>query len=240
MVGPRQSGELVSLLHVLKVFVGEDEDGNPVGGNPLGVFLDGHEVASDERQAVARDLGFSETVFVDDAERGELRIFTPARELPFAGHPLVGTAWLMLGEGFSLKSLNPPAGEVPVRQSGEMTYIAGRPGWAPEFEHVQFDSPHEVEALSGTPDGYGHVGVWAWEDEEAGRVRVRVFVPELGVAEDEATGAHAVRLAAELGRSLVIRQGAGSIILAEPKPDGMVEIGGKVELLKEREYGGKP
>ncbi|WP_119067082.1 PhzF family phenazine biosynthesis protein [Rubrobacter indicoceani] len=232
----------MSNLHVLKVFVGEDENGAAVGGNPLGVFLDGPEIPPSERQAVARDLGFSETVFVDDLERGELCIFTPASELPFAGHPLVGTAWLMLGEGFPLEILNPPAGEVPVRQSGGMTYISGRPEWAPPFGHLRLDLPGEVEALPGAPDGYGEVdvGVWAWEDEAAGRVRARVFVPELGVAEDEATGAHAVRLAAKLGRTLVIRQGVGSIIVAEPKPDGMVEIGGKVEIVEEREYGGKP
>lgn len=229
-------------LHILKVFVGEDENGDAVGGNPLGVFLDGHEIPPSERQAVARDLGFSETVFVDDLERGALRIFTPASELPFAGHPLVGTAWLMLGEGFSLDTLRPPAGEVPVRQSGGTTCISGLPEWAPPFRHLRLKSPDEVEALSGAPGDYEgvDVGVWAWEDEAAGRVRVRVFVPELGVAEDEATGAHAVRLAAKLGRTLVIRQGVGSIIVAEPKPDGMVEIGGKVEIVEERKYGGKP
>ncbi|MGI8650177.1 MAG: PhzF family phenazine biosynthesis protein [Rubrobacter sp.] len=227
-------------LHILKVFVGKDENGEPIGGNPLGVFLDGSEIPPFERQGIARDLGFSETVFVDDLERGALRIFTPASELPFAGHPLVGTAWLMLGEGFSLDTLWPPAGEVPVRQSGGMTYISGLPEWAPEFDHLQLDSSEKVEALEGVPSGYGHVGVWAWEDEAAGRMRVRVFVPGLGVAEDEATGAHAVRLAAKLGRTLVIRQGVGSIIVAEPQPDGMVEIGGKVEIVEEREYGGKP
>ena len=47
------------------------------------------------QKIVATDLGFSETVFVDDPETGELRIFTPTTELPFAGHPLVGTAWLL-------------------------------------------------------------------------------------------------------------------------------------------------
>lgn len=71
-------------LHVLKVFVGEDG----AGGNPLGVFLGGREVPNEARHSVAARLGFSETVFVDDPERGVLRIFTPATELPFAGHPL--------------------------------------------------------------------------------------------------------------------------------------------------------
>src|SRR5918998_2838731 len=218
-------------LHILKVFVGEGGS-----GNPLGVFLEGREVPDEDRQRVAAELGFSETVFVGDPGRGELRIFTPETELPFAGHPLVGTAWLLAEEGFEAPVLRPPAGEVPVRFDGDLTFISGRPEWAPPFEHVRFRSPEEVEALTGPPEGHDLVGVWAWEAEEAGRVRVRVFAPRVGVEEDEATGAHAVRLAARLGREIVIRQGEGSLILAEPRPDGTVEIGGRTEPVETREY----
>src|SRR3954468_5580797 len=81
--------------HLLRVFC--DEEGH--GGNPLAVFLDGATVAQHERQAVATELGYSETVFVDDTERGRLRIFTPVSEMPFAGHPTVGTAWLLREQG---------------------------------------------------------------------------------------------------------------------------------------------
>jgi predicted PhzF superfamily epimerase YddE/YHI9 len=221
-------------LHVLKVFVGE----SGAGGNPLGVFLDGHEVPENERQRVAAGLGFSETVFVDDAERGELRIFTPATELPFAGHPLVGTAWLLDGEGFEAPVLRPPAGEAPVRFEKGMTFITGRPEWAPEYEHIELGSPAEVDALEGPPAGHDSAGVWAWEDEGTGRIRARVFPVNIGIEEDEATGAHAVRLAALLGRRITIRQGRGSLILAEPRPDGSVEIGGRVELVEVRGYEG--
>ncbi len=219
-------------LHVLKVFVGE---GGP-GGNPLGVFVEGSEVPEEDRQAVAADLGFSETVFVEDAAHGELRIFTPATELPFAGHPLVGTAWLLASQGLEVSALRPPAGEVPVRFEADLTYISGRPEWAPEFEHLRLDSPAEVEALDGPPDSHDLAGAWAWEDEEAGRVRVRVFAPRVGVYEDEATGAHAVRLAAVLGRTITIHQGQGSLILAEPRGDGTVEIGGRTEPVEIRDY----
>jgi predicted PhzF superfamily epimerase YddE/YHI9 len=222
----------VPKLHILKVFVGE----NGAGGNPLGVFLEGGEVPTEDRQRVAADLGFSETVFVDDMESGVLRIFTPGTELPFAGHPLVGTAWLLKREGYEVQALRPPAGEVPVREGGDLTFISGRPEWAPGFEHVRLDSPADVDALTGPPDGHDLAGVWAWEDEQAGRVRVRVFAPRVGVEEDEATGAHAVRLAAVLGRQLTIHQGEGSLILAEPRPDGSVEIGGRTQLVETRDY----
>jgi predicted PhzF superfamily epimerase YddE/YHI9 len=224
----------VAQLHILKVFVGE----GGAGGNPLGVFLDGSAVLEEDRQRVAADLGFSETVFVDDAERGELRIFTPATDLPFAGHPLVGTAWLLAREGSEASVLRPPAGEVPVRFDGDLTFISGRPEWAPEYEHIELGSPAEVEALEGPPDGHDHAGVWAWEDRGAGRIRARVFPVRIGIQEDEATGAHAVRLAAQLGRRITIQQGKGSLILAEPQPDGTVEIGGRVEPVEVREYRG--
>jgi predicted PhzF superfamily epimerase YddE/YHI9 len=219
-------------LHVLKVFVGE----GGVGGNPLGVFLEGREIPEPDRQGVAADLGFSETVFVDDAEGGELRIFTPGTELPFAGHPLVGTAWLLNAARGAVTTLRPPAGEVPVRFDGDITFIVGRPEWAPPFEHVELASSGEVESLSGAPEGHDLVGAWSWEDEEAGRVRVRVFPARFGIEEDEATGAHAVRLASLLGRGISIHQGEGSLILAEPQPDGSVEIGGRTELVETRDY----
>ena len=219
-------------LHVLRVFVG---DGG-AGGNPLGVFLDGAQVAEGERQGIAADLGFSETVFVEDPEQGRLRIFTPKEELPFAGHPLVGTAWLLTSEGLDVPTLRPPAGEVPVRVEGGVTFISGRPEWAPPYEHIELASPAEVEALAGPPNGQDLAGMWAWEDERAGYVRARVFPIRSGIDEDEATGAHAVRLAARLARTIIIRQGKGSLIFADPQPDGTVEIGGRTELVEVREH----
>jgi predicted PhzF superfamily epimerase YddE/YHI9 len=223
----------VAELHVLRVFCGDDGS----WGNPLGVFLDGPAVGEGNRQAVAADLGFSETVFVDDAERGKVRIFTPAVEIPFAGHPVVGTAWLLAREGRGVSALRTPAGEVPVRGAGEWTHAAGRPEWSPGFEFVQVGSPSEVEALAGPPEeGPAEVGVWAWIDEDAGVVRERVFAEDYGIPEDEATGSAAVVLAARLGRELDVRQGRGSRILARPLDDGMVEISGRVVLDEVREY----
>ena len=72
---------------------------------------------------------------------------------------------------------------------------------------------------------------WAWEDEAAGRIRARGFPGRGdGVEEDEATGAAALQLTAELGRALNIVQGAGSQILTAPQPGGWVEVGGRVFL----------
>ena len=68
-------------------------------GNPLAVVLEAEGLAAAAMQAIAREFGHPETVFVltpgDRGHRARLRIFTPARELPFAGHPTVGTAVLL-------------------------------------------------------------------------------------------------------------------------------------------------
>ena len=220
-------------LHVLRVFVAP----SGTGGNPLGVFLDGPAVPEGRRQAIATDLGFSETVFVDDPLKGAVRIFTPADELPFAGHPLVGTSWLLARERTGVAVLRPPAGEVPTFVDDDgVTWIRGRAEWAPEMAFRQLASPAEVDALDGAPDGLGFADCWAWEDEAAGRVRARVFAPQYGIAEDEATGAAAVRLVTQLGRPVTIRQGAGSLLWARPGPDGTAEVGGEVALEEVRDY----
>ena len=214
-------------LHVLRVFCGDDGR----GGNPLGVFREGGAIAPEVRQAVAHDLGFAETVFVDDAAAGRIAIFTPEAELDFAGHPSVGTAWLL-----GVPALRPPAGEVPARVEGERAFVAARPEWGPAFELEQRGSPEEVDALDGPPAGRDLIDVWAWIDEERGHVRARVFVDLIGIPEDEATGSAATKLAAHVGRAIDIRQGRGSRILARPLEDGMVEIGGVVVLDEVRDY----
>jgi predicted PhzF superfamily epimerase YddE/YHI9 len=223
----------VATLHILRVFT--DEEGK--WGNPLGVFLDGAEVPAERRQGVAADLGYSETVFVDDRARGACRIFTPGLELEFAGHPTVGTAWLLAGQGSPALTLRPPAGEVEARRDGDLTYVAARAEWSPPWELIQLGSAAEVEALDGPPGGReDEIYLWAWADEGAGRVRSRCFSLADGVGEDEATGSAAIMLAAALGRSLTIHQGRGSLLHAVPLGDGRAEVGGRVILDQVRDF----
>lgn len=221
-------------LHVVRVFVGPD--GN--GGNLLGVFLDGTAIQEERRQAVALELGFSETVFVDDAAApGGIRIFLPTTEAAFAGHPLVGTAWLLREVGTPVDVLRPPAGDVPIRYSGELTWIRARAAWLPgEVRIVQLTSAAEVEAHPGQPMGEPWLYVWAWEDEAEGRLRSRAFPTDFGILEDEASGAASVVMGDRLGRPLTIRQGVGSEIRVWPHNDGSVEVGGRTELVETREF----
>jgi predicted PhzF superfamily epimerase YddE/YHI9 len=220
-----------TMLHTLRVFIGPDGS----GGNPLGVFLDGAAIPVDTRQAVAADLGYSETVFVDDRATGALRIHTPTVELPLAGHPLVGAAWLLEHAGTPVETLRPPAGEVPTWTEGGLTWIRGRPDWGPPYEKPLLDSIAAVDGFA-VPGGDAMVAVWAWEDEAAGRLRARVFPNGIGIEEDEATGAAALQFGALLGRDVVIRQGVGSELHVRPHADGTVAVGGRVELVALRGY----
>ncbi len=220
-------------LHVLRVFVNEDGE----HGNPLGVFLDGSLVPPDQRQRVATKLGFSETVFVDDVGTGRLQIFTPATEFPFAGHPLIGTAWLMAEQGRAPTVLRPPAGDVPVTFDDDMVHIEAEAAWAPPSEVVQLESRSEVDALEGAPDGEGDYFYWAWIDEPASLIRARCFAPAVGIAEDEATGSAVLALAEALQRRIRVFQGSGSELVAAPvENEGRAQVGGRVVLQEWREW----
>jgi predicted PhzF superfamily epimerase YddE/YHI9 len=213
-------------LHVLRVFC----DSHWAHGNPLGVFLDGGEVPEERRQGVAAELGFSETVFVDDAASGRIRIFTPGFELPFAGHPSVGTAWLLAKERAPVEALRPPAGEVPVRVEGGLTFVAARPEWGPDWSLVELRDPLAVEETTAPPEGEDLACVWAWVDDAEGTVRSRCFSLEDGIGEDEATGSAAICLAAALERDIEILQGRGSRLDVRYLGEGRAEVGGRVVL----------
>ena len=91
----------------------------PLQGNPLAVFTDARGMPATLMQQIARELNISETVFALPAERGgdmRLRIFTPASELPFAGHPVLGAGVLCAGAlGREALTLETEAGDVPLR-----------------------------------------------------------------------------------------------------------------------------
>jgi len=219
-------------LHILRVFVNDEDE----WGNPLGVFLDGEEVPEDRRQEVAAELGYSETVFVEDRAEGRIRIFTPGLELPYAGHPTVGTAWLLEQSGTPVEVLQTKAGPVPVRNEDGAVFAAARPEWSPELEYVELGSPADVRALDGAPGDSAAAYAWAWIDEAAGTIRARCFIEEAGIAEDEATGSAAIVLCSRLRRAVTIHQGHGSVLSVAPREDGLVEVGGGVRLDEVRDH----
>jgi predicted PhzF superfamily epimerase YddE/YHI9 len=224
----------VTELHVLRVFLGPDGG----GGNALGVFLEGSAIPPDRRQAVAADLRFSETVFVDALAppTADVAIYTPAVELPFAGHPTVGASWLLRRVGRPVEVLRVLAGEIRTWHDRDLTWIRARPEWAADFRFVELATAGEVEALRPPPPGDPGYYAWAWLDAGIGMVRSRLFANEIGIPEDEATGAAAVRLGARHGIPLTIRQGRGSELHVRPGPGGTVEVGGRVAMTGVRPY----
>jgi len=226
----------VSELHVLRVFLGP----NGGGGNPLGVFLDGTAIAPDQRLEVAQELGFSETVFVDaiDGTAARIAIFTPGTELPFAGHPTVGTSWLLTEFGRKIWTIQVPAGDVETWRDGELTWIRARADWVHKLDVRHYPTVEKVDALRPGQLGDPGLYAWAWEDESVGRLRSRYFPTDLGIIEDEATGAAAVVMGDRLGRPLTIRQGIGSELIVRPDPlAGTVDVAGRCRLEAIRSFG---
>jgi trans-2,3-dihydro-3-hydroxyanthranilate isomerase len=225
-------------------------------GNQLAVFSNATSMSDDLMQRLAAEIGFSETTFVLPPSAGgdfRMRIFTPTRELPFAGHPTLGTAFALAGplQSTTLR-IETGVGIVPVALEREGAKVVfGRMSQpiptitpfaetaslfdalgvggstlpvelydnGPQHVLVTVGSFAEVAALK--PDlaklravvGDAGVSVFAVED---GRVKTRMFAPELGVGEDAGTGSAAGPLAVHLarydstpwGEAIVISQGA--------------------------------
>lgn len=101
------------------------------GGNPLAVFPDAEGLSDGQMQALAREFNLSETTFVlppqDPPNTARVRIFNPAAEMPFAGHPTVGTGWVLAQAGKArdgMLRLEVPAGIVEVSIEGDGAIIA--------------------------------------------------------------------------------------------------------------------
>ncbi|MFK7914170.1 MAG: PhzF family phenazine biosynthesis protein [Pseudomonadales bacterium] len=117
-------------------------------GNQLAVVHDAEQLDSATMQSIAREMNFSETTFVlsHEGNRATVRIFTPDQELPFAGHPTVGTAWVLAG-GTGTITLDLPAGPVPVVFEDGI-------GWMtpPPVQLKDTFEPSRAAALLGLPE----------------------------------------------------------------------------------------
>lgn len=134
------------------------------GGNPLAVVLDADRLSSTQMQAIAREFNLSETVFVlkplNPAHSARVRIFTPAAELPFAGHPTVGTAILLAelrvatlgGNHDAIIALEETIGTVRVG----VRLFAGQAAFA-EFDAPRL--PEEIGAIAAIDDIAAAVGL---------------------------------------------------------------------------------
>ena len=205
--------------YVVRVFT----DGQS-GGNALGVVPDSVELSTKNMQGIATELGFSETVFISWPADGmpALRIFTPAVELPFADHPLVGTAWVLNSMGPGADRMSLQIGEVGIRMKEDLCWITPPDADRP----ITVVAPEDVGKLAITADRAWRAvmpmdflvaeladgdaidsvnpdlaavkvacdGLYVFAKGEP--MRSRFFCPALGIDEDPATGSAAVALAA--------------------------------------------
>lgn len=244
-----------------------------LAGNPLAVVFDGEGLSDTRMQAIARELNLSETVFVTAPENAghsaKLRIFTPARELPFAGHPTVGAAVALAERGHEggsrdlVSVLEENIG--PVRCAVRLA--DGSAGFA------EFDLPRKSERVKAAIDvqaaadalcisvsdiGFENheLSVWSagvpfamvpvrdlgvagtmafdparWEaaagnmlgayvycrggaDHRAG-FHARMFAPDMGIAEDPATGAAAAAMSGAIHHFDALADGHHALIIEQ-------------------------
>lgn len=148
--------------------------GRAYEGNPVAVFYDAPELDASQMQSIAREMNLSETTFVTSTSKDsyDVRIFTPTTELPFAGHPTIGTAWTLLqkgtivGEALTQRSA---AGETPIRVEGDVLWIERRGAAEADLEERD---PSVVRSIA---DGLGidarELGLEARELGRSGRLR---------------------------------------------------------------------
>jgi trans-2,3-dihydro-3-hydroxyanthranilate isomerase len=220
MRGGDRAGTLASMttVHVVRVFTRGDR-----GGNHLGIVTSVDDLTRSSMQAIATGLAYSETIFVDIPDR-TARIFTPAEELPFAGHPLVGAAaHLAEHHGLAQGTLITGAGSIRYQASAWRASIethiealpidpddvaavatsAGLPepiattrlGLPKEYLIAEYADFDVISALSPRMEALvGRFGFLVYARTDD-HVKARFFAPGTGVQEDAATGSAAVALA---------------------------------------------
>lgn len=114
-------------------------------GNQLAIFPDAKEIAESEMQQIAREINFSETTFITSTDIAkktfDVRIFTPNNEVPFAGHPTLGTAFILFKDYLKPEDneliLNVKAGKIHVTRKGEIVWMQQiQPEFGPQFNNI--------------------------------------------------------------------------------------------------------
>jgi len=230
----------------------------PLEGNQLAVFTEGGGVSSERMQRTARELNLSETVFVLPPEQGgdaRIRIFTPTAELPFAGHPVLGTAFV-LGDrlGSQTVRLETGAGIVPVdlEREGERIVFGRMAQPIPVLEPY----PHVEELLAALGVERSNLPVEAYRNGPlnvyvtlAGEREIAALRPDAGALRDLG-GVHAA-CAAGAGRRWKMRMFApGDGVFEDPATGsaagplavhlarhGLIAFGEEIEIAQGAEIG---
>jgi trans-2,3-dihydro-3-hydroxyanthranilate isomerase len=264
----------------------------PLAGNALAVFPEAHHIPESQLQAIAREMNLSETTFVTQVTLDSYvsRIFTPSAEMPFAGHPTIGTAWALRHLGLvhgDRVVQRTTAGDTSVSFALDTTWLERAGNVGDDLEDSSFVA-HAL-GLSDTDIGLNAAqlgmervmlspalanagvsqlivpvadavtlsqirprpeigdlasdGVYCFTAIAPTKVKARFFAPELGVAEDPATGSAAAGLGLYLSAragdlAFDISQGSevgrpSTIVVVTAR--GRVRVGGAVVLAGEGE-----
>jgi PhzF family phenazine biosynthesis protein len=163
-------------MHAFRILNVFTVNGDRLSGNPLCVFEDGRGLTDSQMQGLARQMNLSETTFVlpSGSADARVRIFTPAFEMPFAGHPTLGTASVVGGDRARV-SLEMKAGRVEVSREGSTwTLRAARPPVARAVDA----SREELARMVGLPDG-AISDEPLWVDTGVEQLVLPVATPEL-------------------------------------------------------------
>jgi trans-2,3-dihydro-3-hydroxyanthranilate isomerase len=234
----------------------------PLEGNPVAVFTDASGLDTDVMQRAARELNLSETVFLLRAEDPNAhlraRIFTPNTELPFAGHPVLGTAFVVgRSMGSSVVRLQTGAGIVPVR----LTRTNGGPPVYGEMEQPipsvePFEAVDELVAALGAAPAHGALPIEAYRNGPAhvyvelpSEEAVAALKPDLGAI--EALGAYGINCFAGSGTRWKTRMFGPALGVSEDPATGSaagplalhlarhghIEFGTEIEIVQGVEIG---
>ena len=116
-------------------------------GNQLAVFLNAEALSTHQMQQIAREINFAESTFITklDTEKNTaaIRIFTPEYEMKFAGHPIIGTSWVLMHKLFKNEpekiAISVPIGEIPIHKSGDLVWLqAAQPQFLATFSSEGF------------------------------------------------------------------------------------------------------
>lgn len=201
-------------------------------GNPVGIIVDLQKnISKERRQAISTKLGFSESVFINQLDPVRVNIFNPQREVSFAGHAMVGTAWFIrIKLNLEANYIECLGGRIKTWQKNDLTWIQAKMSAMPPWQYEELKGANEVESYpTDKAESKEHTIVWSWQDKDNSIIRARTFAPDWGIPEDEANGSGSMKLASMLKSKIQVIHGKGSVIYANPVTANLIEVGGRLK-----------
>lgn len=214
-------------VHVVRIFVNESNE----FGSSVGIVIDeGYTLSSSRRLEITRQLGFSETVFVNQIALGDMSIYSKQGEIAFAS-PLLGAVWFVEQQGKRLSTITCQSKFIDVLHDKGLTWLRlPDTSTLPPWDLHELPNPTEVDRLRQVDRSSNeHTLFWAPMGQKMStpQIRARTFAPGWGIPEEEANGSGSMLLAHRLGKSIDVLHGKGSHIQVITNDKGLV-IGGSV------------